>query len=127
MHFGIVHTVRYTYCRDVFLEPHVVRMQPRSGGDQMLQEFDLHVEPRPAGITHCLDAEGNSVASVWFDGEHRQFTVTARSRVRTRRENPFDFLLSSCQHELPIRYDEGVARRSISTVVTTVPRMTAAP
>lgn len=108
--FHIDHSIRYIYSRSVFLEPHEVRLRPRSGGDQLLQEFDLQVEPSPAGMTHCLDAEGNNVARFWFSGEHSRLKVTARSRVQTIRENPFDYLPHPSNSTLPLRYDELTTR-----------------
>ncbi len=59
--------------------------------------------PEPAGQSSCLDAEGNLVASVWFDGEHEELGVRATSRVRTLRENSFDYLLEPSTG-LPIDY-----------------------
>ncbi|MDH3716581.1 MAG: transglutaminase family protein, partial [Planctomycetota bacterium] len=68
------------------------------------------VQPTPVGTTHCLDAEGNNVTSVWFDGEHSEMVVTARARVETTRENPFDYLLRPSGSMLPMQYDESTAR-----------------
>ncbi len=84
-------------------------MQPRNCGYQRLRDFALAVEPEPAGMSHCLDAEGNTVTSVWFDGEHDQLAVTARVTVETLRTNPFDFLLQPAFNNLPVEYDEAAA------------------
>lgn len=105
MQFSILHTIRYTYSRAVFLEPHVVRLQPRHCGTQWLREFDVQVTPQPAGIAHGLDAEGNTTTTVWFDGEHPALAISVRARGTTQRENPFDYLLLPDQCQLPLEYD----------------------
>lgn len=109
MQFDIVHTIGYAFSRDVFLEPHEVRLQPRNCGSQTLEKFHLEVNPEPAGISYCLDAEGNQVASLWFDGLHQELKVTVRSHVRTQRENPFDYLLRKNECQLPLQYDATTA------------------
>lgn len=105
VHFEIVHSIGYQYSRDVFLEPHEVRLQPRACSYQSLRDFQLEVSPTPKGISHGLDAEGNSVTSIWFDGLHSELNVTARSSVECRGENPFDFLLRWSGYHLPLKYD----------------------
>ena len=67
MQFDIIHTIRYLYSRDVFLEPHEVRMQPRNCGGQSLSQFQLEVSPTPTGSSPCIDVEGNNATSLWFD------------------------------------------------------------
>lgn len=104
MQFAILHTISYQYSRDVFLEPHEVRMQPRNCGVQSLQQFELDVDPLPAGVAHCIDAEGNNFVSLWFDGLHSEFRVTARSRVQCTRHNPYDYLLRTSDCRLPPKY-----------------------
>ena len=116
MQFEIVHTVQYRYSRAVFLEPHEVRLQPRSCGYHVLRQFDLRVEPTPAGLAHGLDAEGNHVSSVWFDGEHEQLSVTVQSRVQTTRSNPFDYLLPRGGHPLPLQYDSITSRLIVAAL-----------
>jgi transglutaminase-like putative cysteine protease len=106
VHFRIVHSIRYSYSQPVFLEPHELRMQPRNCGNQILRAFDVNIEPAPAGISSCLDAEGNHLSIAWFDGLHRQLTVVADSHIETLRTNPFDYLLPPGDVGLPLRYVE---------------------
>lgn len=104
MELEISHSTRYEFSDAVFLEPHVLRFQPRADGAQTPLEFSLEIDPRPAGTSAALDSAGNTVTHVWFDGLHRMLTITARSAVEMLRENPFDFLPDNCRSRLPVFY-----------------------
>jgi transglutaminase-like putative cysteine protease len=104
----ITHSTRYEFSKPVFLEPHVLRFQPRADGAQMPLEFDLEIDPVPAGRSACLDASGNVAEQVWFDGLHDSLSITARSVVAMLRENPFDYLPNGGRTRLPAFYGEDV-------------------
>jgi len=104
MLFTIDHTTEYHFTRPVFFEPHQLRLQPRSDGTQRVVHFDLQIEPRPAGTTQALDAEGNLVTMAWFNDVHDHMVLHATSEVETLRDNPYDFLLTSTNQRLPIGY-----------------------
>lgn len=106
MIFEIAHTTTYTYSRPVFLEPHILRFCPRSDGRQQVRQFALTLEPRPAGLTEQTDAEGNRIASAWFNDVTESFVVTARSTVQTHGRNPFDYLPEPTAQKLPMMYAE---------------------
>jgi transglutaminase-like putative cysteine protease len=109
MRFEISHTTAYTFSRPVFLEPHIIRLRPRSDGSQHLIRFVLGIEPKPAGLSEGLDAEGNSAAYVWFDGLTDRLSVATRLAVETLRENPFDYVLSDPAIDcLPMQYPVGL-------------------
>jgi len=71
--FSIRHATRFSYDRPVFLEPHTLRLQPRSAPAQRLVGFRLEVSPSPAGLSPCLELEGNAATRLWFEGEHQGF------------------------------------------------------
>jgi transglutaminase-like putative cysteine protease len=102
----IAHTTRYEFSQSVFLEPHALRFQPRTDGGQSIIECQLDVEPQPAGMTSGLDAAGNVVHHVWFDGLHDSLTISARSFVALHRENPFDYLPDGSRTLLPAYYGD---------------------
>ena len=104
----ISHTTRYEFSQPVFLDPHALRFQPRTDGGQTLLEYQLDIEPAPAGQIACLDAAGNVVTHAWFDGLHESLTITARSVVAMQRENPFDYLPDSRRTLLPVFYGDEV-------------------
>jgi transglutaminase-like putative cysteine protease len=116
----ISHSTSYSYSRPVFLEPHTLRFRPRCHGTQRVHDFALSILPQPAGITSCLDAEGNAVDVAWFEGTHRQMAVSANLRVETLRINPFDFLVELGNTLLPPRHG-----RELSELLT--PALARAP
>jgi transglutaminase-like putative cysteine protease len=109
--FRAHHVTRYRYSRPAFLEPQIVRLTPRSDPSQRLTDFRLDVTPEPAGISQFVDAEGNSVAKVWFDGLTDSLVIQTRFLTRTLRTNPFEFLLDrDADYRLPIVYEGAEAQ-----------------
>jgi transglutaminase-like putative cysteine protease len=102
--FEIAHTTIYTFSRPVFLEPHTIRLRPRSDGSQRLVLFDLTIQPRPVGLSDCLETEGNCAVSAWFDELTESLRVMARCEVETLRENPFDYIVHLSADRLPLEY-----------------------
>lgn len=88
------HTTAYTYDAPVTLDMHAVRLQPRTGGGQLLRRFDIEVSPTPVAQTQTVDAEGNALHFFWFIGPTTHLTVKTRFAVENRRANPFDFIPS---------------------------------
>ncbi len=112
MRFRVVHTTTYSYSDAVFLEPHTIRLRPRSDPAQRELAYRLAVEPAPARLSHALDSEGNSVACVWFEGATPRLEIVSRLEVETLRGNPFDFLWLNGAHRLGFRYaqEDALAR-----------------
>jgi transglutaminase-like putative cysteine protease len=105
--FEITHTTRYSYSRPVLLEPHALRLQPRSDAAQSLIDYEIEIEPRPAGLSRCADLDGNVICQAWFEGLTGSLSVTARSRVKTLRHNPFDYILvDPLAKTLPMTYPD---------------------
>jgi transglutaminase-like putative cysteine protease len=111
--YQIRHTTTYTYEQAAVLDPHVLRLRPRSDGMQTLDEHHLELRPEPLGMTPMLDVEGNAIARCWWPPHPIQtLTITATSVVTTHTENPFHYLLEPWATEFPIDYP-----RSIGTVL----------
>jgi transglutaminase-like putative cysteine protease len=103
--FEISHTTVYSYSRPVFLEPHTVRLRPRADFALKVIDFELVIEPSPAGVTHVLDLDGNAVAYAWFTGTSDALTIKAVSKTEPSARNPFDFIfLEPAAEKLPLRY-----------------------
>jgi transglutaminase-like putative cysteine protease len=103
--FEVQHEVSYLYSKPVFLEPHTIRLRPRNDPSQRELAYQLDITPTPAQLEHALDAEGNSVSYVWFNGLIDGFAVHTRLEAETLRSNPFGYLLTDLSHEtLPITY-----------------------
>jgi transglutaminase-like putative cysteine protease len=94
MLFKIRHETGYAYSGFVFLEPHIIRLQPRCDSSQRLIRFDLQIEPKPVGLSEYTDQEGNCVANAWFNGLTDSLVVTTTSQVETLRSNPFDYIIT---------------------------------
>jgi transglutaminase-like putative cysteine protease len=103
--YHISHTTEYTYDQPVTLQPHTVRLRPRSDSSQTLESFALTVMPTPKQQSYVIDLDGNDLIKVWFDQERTQnLTIHTESQVATHRINPFDYLLESWATHLPIDY-----------------------
>jgi transglutaminase-like putative cysteine protease len=111
MLFEGTHTTTYRYSQPVLLEPHLLRLRPRSEGVQRLRHFALHLEPQPAGLSESRDVEGNDVTLVWFAGVTDIFRVTSSFVVETQRRNPFDYIMTDPSADtLPFAYAEDLVQ-----------------
>lgn len=88
------HLTSYSYDAPVMLDMHAIRLQPRTGGDQLLRRFDIRITPSPAAKTQTVDAEGNALNLFWFLGQTAQLDVETHFEVETLKTNPFDFIPS---------------------------------
>ena len=104
MTITIRHRTAYTFAAPVFLEPHLVRLQPRSDGAVRLLDFALEIEPPPAMRADNLDLDGNVVTHAWFEGLTTELRLRTRARVETLRADPFRFLLAEPERSLPYVY-----------------------
>lgn len=120
MRFLANHTTRFRYSEPVFLEPHTVRLRPRSDGTQRLLHYRLEIEPEPAVRSEASDAEGNSLTHAWFSGTTDALTVRSEFEVETLRENPFDYiLLHGAAAYLPVTYPDGLRKLLSPALVCT--------
>ncbi|MBW4520170.1 MAG: transglutaminase family protein [Scytolyngbya sp. HA4215-MV1] len=105
MRYQITHTIAYQYSTSVRLQPHLVRLRPRSDSSQTLHNFSLSLSPTPIGRSELIELDGNSILKVWFAPQPvQQLEVKAISQVETYRTNPFDYLMESWALHLPIDY-----------------------
>ena len=117
MRLRVSHTTRFDYSEPVFLEPHTIRLRPRSDCRQCLRQFSLELDPRPALLAEAVDPEGNDVAHAWFEALTETLEIRTDFEIETLRTNPFDFLLAAEEAErIPVRYGEGL-RRILSAAI----------
>jgi transglutaminase-like putative cysteine protease len=109
VHFDIRHITTYHYDTLVQLGPHILRLTPRSDGNQRLLDYHCTVLPEPAVQSSVLDAEGNVVTRLWFSGTTNELRIESTSRVKTLLENPFDYLLDAPATALPMPYSQNEA------------------
>ncbi len=84
MLFEIEHLTLYRYSVPIRLGEHLLRFQPLETQAQQLLDYELTIDPAPAGRQPHRDAWGNSVERVWFQGQTSQLQVLARLRLHTR-------------------------------------------
>lgn len=105
MQYQIAHTTTYTYSQPVTLEPHLIRLRPRSDSWQTLQQLILDVSPVPIGKSDIIDLDGNELIKVWFAPHSTDILqIQMRSHVETHCTNPFNYLLEPWATKLPIDY-----------------------
>jgi transglutaminase-like putative cysteine protease len=97
MFFEGVHRTSYAYSEPVFLDPHTLRLRPRSDPRQTVRRFSIDMTPPPDGMTEGIDVYGNDVVWVWFSGTHPALEITTRFAVETLRENPYDFIVPTLE------------------------------
>jgi transglutaminase-like putative cysteine protease len=104
--FEVSHTTSYRYNKAVYLEPHLIKLRPRSDGNQQLLNFVLAINPTPSGICDYLDLNGNSVTQIWFSEATDRLEIQTAFTVETKLTNPFDYLVIPISLKLPIPYPE---------------------
>jgi transglutaminase-like putative cysteine protease len=103
--YQISHTTSYTYSQPVTLQPHVVRLRPRSNSWQTLQMFSLNVTPEPISQSQIIDLDGNNLIKLWFPSERTDLLkIHAQSQIVTHESNPFNYLIEPWAGRLPIDY-----------------------
>lgn len=91
MLYDLRHTTRYDYDDEVGLSHHLAHLRPRELPEQQCLAFHLEIDPPPETIGEHLDYHGNHALLFAVERNHRELTVTARSRVAVsppRRPDP---------------------------------------
>ena len=105
MFYQISHTTTYKYSQPVTLQPHLVRLRPRSNGWQTLKLFSLQVTPQPISRSEIVDLDGNALVKLWFPLEKTdRLHIQAQSQVETHESNPFNYLMEPWAARLAIDY-----------------------
>ena len=105
MRYRISHTTQYTYSQPVFLQHHVVRLTPRSDGNQILHQFDIQVEPKPQLQSPIVELDGNATVGLWFtNSATSRLVIKTTAEVETTCTNPFNYFTPSWANPLPIDY-----------------------
>jgi transglutaminase-like putative cysteine protease len=82
MHFKVRHTTEYRYSAPVSFAPHTLRLTPRGENLKGLHQ-ELTVEPEPVSRNAGVDAFGNTVTQVAFDGMSDRLMIESRFEVET--------------------------------------------
>jgi len=107
MRYNISHSLTYSYGKPVFLEPHTVRLRPRCYSLQQVIRFELDVVPTPQGVSEHIDQECNNAATLWFNGQHRTLSISAKSEVEILPAKPFNYIVTENDFlNLPVTYSQ---------------------
>ena len=102
----VQHITSYKYSLPVFLEPHIIRLNPRPDPAQKQLFSSLRIYPEPVCHVQVLDCCGNLITHVWFDKLTQDSQIVSEFEVETLRVNPFDFLWLEGSDKLGFEYSE---------------------
>ncbi len=106
MLFEIKHQLKYTYSKEIFLEPNVVRLRPRDDFSQKLETFELTATPVPVGRSDSLDVFNNHQTELWFTDKQNSLVIKTHFKIQTILGNPFNYLITDPQTlKLPAKYN----------------------
>ena len=105
MIFKVEHLTTYKYSKNVFLEPHVIRLHPKNNCNQKIKFFEISITPDPDGKSVYLDAGENNCILAWFSNTHSELKIKTEFEVETLREDPFDYIITDNSFSnLPVKY-----------------------
>ncbi|MBP9855105.1 MAG: transglutaminase family protein [Candidatus Omnitrophica bacterium] len=101
----IDHKTTYRYSDNVFLEPHIIRLIPRTNFSQQVIEKNIMIDPVPVRMTQITDQNNADAYLVWFTHMTRSLSIHSSITVETREFNPFDFIIyPNSGQKLPLPY-----------------------
>lgn len=105
MLFKVKHHTIYKYSKNVFLEPHTIRLYPKNDCNQKILSFEMSIDPKEDGKSVCLDVGENNTVLAWFSGTHSHLSIETNTEVETLRKDPFDYIITDESFtELPLNY-----------------------
>ena len=117
MHFEIRHSTRYTYDREVRLNPHLLYLRPLDSPLCHITRFKFHLEPVAARIDWMQDDFDNFVAAAQFNASTRVLLVETECTVETSDSPIFDFVVRDYARRFPFAY-EALHRFNLSIYLT---------
>ncbi|PSN20559.1 transglutaminase [filamentous cyanobacterium CCP5] len=110
MRFHIRHDTCYSYSHPVQLQPHTIRLHPRSDAAQTLHQFHISVSPEPKAKSAIVDLAGNNLLRLWFDeSPTTALKIHTQIDIETLRNNPFDYLGEPWATQFPLDYPSSLA------------------
>ncbi len=107
MKFKIEHITTYKYSKNVFLEPHTIRLHPKNNCNQKILNFYMSLDPKEDGKSVCLDAGENNTVIAWFSNTHAKLKIETNFQVETLRSDPFDYIITDDSFsKLPVKYPD---------------------
>ncbi|GAA3597656.1 transglutaminase family protein [Flavivirga amylovorans] len=107
MRLKIIHETKYNFSSEVYLEPHQLRLKPKSTSFCVLDSFDLEIHPNPMATREQIDPENNTIHFVWFQNKTKELIIRTNSLITISEYNPFTFIIFPSQYlQVPFNYTE---------------------
>lgn len=135
MKLRVKHELRYDYSAAVSLEPHTLYLYPKIYPHQRLNQYVLHVDPKPSKLVSNIDIEGNTQQVIYFNNPTDSLVVRAETEVESDLYNAYDFFLFPFETQrIPFQYSEAdrkllepyLERTAVTTLVEQYARQIAA-
>lgn len=118
---ALKHVSRYSYERDVFLSPQLIRLHPSPQSRAAIKRYALNIEPAGHYLNWLTDAADNRVARAVFPNALRELTITVELTAELSPINPFDFFLDPHATAFPFVYQPATAAQLAPYLAIEVP------
>ena len=109
MTYRITHRTRYEYTEPVTVSHHAARVKPRPLENQVEEDFQLEILPKPAVRIMRTDYFGNRVCFFSIQELHEQLEIIATSRVSVLAQTPPVATLSPVWEEVRDTFSDPVS------------------
>ncbi len=112
------HKTAYTYARDAWLSPQVIRLRPAPHARTPILSYSLKIEPKEHFINWQQDPYGNRLARLVFPKQTKNFSVEVDLIAEMTVINAFDFFMEKDAETFPFSYDATLARELLPYLET---------
>ena len=107
------HKTSYTYARNAWLSPQVIRLRPAPHCRTPVLSYSLKIAPAEHFINWQQDPYGNQLARLVFPKQTKKFSVEVDLVAEMTVINAFDFFMEKEAELFPFKYDAVLAKELI--------------